>query len=308
MIAPGFPPLTPFEAKLALSVCPTGTRILKARYFPHHSYPCPILVTAIRPDGTLGYLAVRSIRHRMGRLEREAALYPVLARLGLPVPHVLAGPARDPGDRRGGDRLVLSVLPGDNLQRISQKGGRHLKMARDLVIEAIQWLHRLTPRIKADPAHRVIPHGGLTFHLGSILERKGPWLKESVYREAARTLMPALEKVKMPLVFSNGDYQPANFLADRGRLSGFLDFEYAWFEDPLYGFTKYPIYNLHPLNGAGVVEAYLKRHGLTKRDFAPRLALACLATLNREIPVGPRKHAWRKHVLGLLRDSLKVIG
>ena len=300
-------PLTAFEARLVLSACPRRTRILKARYFPHHSYPCPIRVTVIHPDGAIQYLAVRGIRHRMGRLEREAALYPLLSRLGLPVPKVLAGPAVDPVRPGTGPRLVLSVLPGDNLQRISLMGGRQLAMARDLLLEAIQWLHRLTPRVKSDPAHRVIPHGGLTFHLGSILERKGPWLKESVYQEAARTLMPALEKVKMPLVFSNGDYQPANFLADRGRLSGFVDFEYAWFEDPLYGFTKYPIYDLHPLNGAGVVEAYLKRRGLTKRDFAPRLALACLATLNREIPVGPRKHAWRRHVLGLLRDSLKIV-
>jgi hypothetical protein len=300
------PELTAFERALVLSSCPRGTRIAKARYFQHHAYPCPVRVTVLHPDGSSRDLALRGIRHRMGRLERETALYPVLARLGLPVPAILAGPARDSSGHAGA-RVVLSVLPGETLQHLSARGGRNTAKARELLLEAITWLHRLTPRVEADKACRVVPRGGLATHLGTILKRRGRWMGEELYSRAARKLMPVLERIRTPLVFSNGDYQPGNFLASGGRLSGILDFEYAWFEDPLYGFTKYPIYDLAPLNKAGVVEAYLKRRGMTKKDFAPRLALACLATLDREVPVsrGPRRY--RRHILRLLDESLRQV-
>lgn len=298
------PALTGFERELVLRACPRGTRILKARYFQHHAYPCPVRVTVLHPDGLIRDLVLRGIRHRMGRLERETALYPVLARLGLPVPAILAGPARDPSGR-GGSRVVLNVLPGETLQHLSMQGPRAIKKARDLLLEAILWLHRITPRVEADRACRVVPRGSLAQHLRTILRRRGRWMDEELYSRAAKQLMPALARIRTPLVFSNGDYQPGNFLAADGKLTGILDFEYAWFEDPLYGFTKYPIYDLAPLNRAGVVEAYLRKRGMTKRDFAPRLALACLATLDREVPVSRGSGRYRGHIIRLLNESLK---
>jgi hypothetical protein len=202
----------------------------------------------------------------------------------------------------------MSLVPGENLQRMSRRGGRHLVRARELLIEAVERMHSLTREVEADPVVRIIPRGGLAYHLRSILARKGPWLRVPFYADAAAALLPELGRIRTPLVFSNGDYQPANFIADRGRLSGLLDFEYAWFEDPHYGFCKYPIYDLRPLNGAGIVEAWLRKHGLTRRDFAPRLALACLATLSREITVGSGNRRYRDHVVRLLQENLKLLG
>lgn len=300
-------PLTPFESRLVLSLCPRGTRIMRARWFRHHAYPCPIRVTVALPSGAPWEFVVRSIRHPKGHLEREVALYPLLARLGLPVPTVLAGPARDPSDPAERPRIVLSLLPGVNLQALSEQGGRQLRRARGLLIDAVRWLHRLTPAVRQDPAAGVVPSGGLRHHLATIVGARGPWREAPVFRDACRRLDPVLGRCAVPLVFSNGDYQPANFLATENGLSGFLDFEVAWFEDPLYGFAKYPIYDLAPLNGAGAVDAFLGATGYTRRDFAPRLALGCLATLNRQIPVVGANARYRDHVLNLLRTSLSTL-
>ena len=300
-------PLTPFEARLVLGLAPRGTRIIRARYFRHHAYPCPIRVEVALPSGRPWSFVVRSIRQPRGHLEREVALYPLLAHLGLPVPALLAGPHRDPSDPAGRPRIVVSLLAGDNLQRLADCGGGSLTRARDLVVEAVLTLHGLTRAVRADPAARVVPAGGLAHHLDTVIRQRGPWRETPVFREACRRLAPVLRRIRDPLVFSNGDYQPANFLASGCHLSGFLDFEFAWFEDPLYGFAKYPIYDLAPLNRAGMVEAFLKRSGYSRGDFAPRLALGCLATLNREIPVAAGSSRYRTHVLRLLTSSLHAL-
>jgi aminoglycoside phosphotransferase len=300
-------PLTPFEERLVLSLCPRGTRIARAAWFRHHAYPCPIRVDVALPSGSAWAFVVRSIRHPKGHLEREVALYPLLARLGLPVPTLLAGPVRDPSDPAERPRIVLSLLPGSNLQALGERGGRDLARARDLVVDAVFALHDQTHAVRSSAAAHVVPAGGLVHHLETVVEQRGAWRDAPVFREACRRLRPALRAAAVPLVFSNGDYQPANFLAERGRLSGFLDFEFAWFEDPLYGFAKYPIYDLIPLAGVGVVEAFMRRAKFRPRDFAPRVALGCLATLNREIPVVGANAGYRDHVLRLLTDSLRKI-
>jgi hypothetical protein len=109
------------------------------------------------------------------------------------------------------------------------------------------------------------------------------------------------------LVFSNGDYQPGNFLAKIGQITGFLDFESPAFQDPLMGFVKYPIYDLHPLAKTNVVETFLDAMKFTKRDFSIRLALGCLKILQNEIPIVSKEIgslAYREHVLALLGSAL----
>lgn len=297
-------PISPFEAGLVLGICPEGARITRARYFAHHAYPCPVEVTVRTRGGDEHSFVLRKVRHRRGSLARESALYPKLAGLGLPVPQVLAGPVRDPGRPGALPVTVLSLLPGTNLQLLSQRGPRQLAQARRLLVEAISSMHALTRRVAASSAGQRVPRGGLLEHLRLIMRKLGPWQKHPLFLDSVRRLTPVLRRIHTPLVFSNGDYQPANFLAEKGRLTGFLDFEYAWFEDPLYGFAKYPIYDIHPLNKAGVVEAFLNRHGFQKADFAPRLALGCLATLSKEIPVRGGDARYRARVLKLLAASL----
>ena len=74
------------------------------------------------------------------------------------------------------------------------------------------------------------------------------------------------------------------------------------------GIAKYPVYDLHPLNKAGFVDFYLEAKGYDHTDFAPRLALMCLTTLQKEISLRPTnagEESYQRHVLQLLRDSIR---
>jgi len=133
-----------------------------------------------------------------------------------------------------------------------------------------------------------------------ILAQGGPWLAEPSFLAKLHALRPRLAALTDAPVFTNGDYQPGNFLTDGEQITGFVDFEYASFQDYLYGFAKYPIYDLHPLNKGGIIEHLLAAQAIAFADFAPRLALGCLATLRREIPVRGGDAGYRAHVLALL--------
>lgn len=127
-----------------------------------------------------------------------------------------------------------------------------------------------------------------------------------------------------------GDLQPANFLAVRGadvvgasprggawELSGFLDYENAAFRDILLGLAKYKTHDLHPLNKAGVVDAWLASRGVPEPVFSLRVAIWCLRTLAKEVQLiaedgdglseeGEHDGEYRDHLLTLLRSSLEV--
>jgi len=99
----------------------------------------------------------------------------------------------------------------------------------------------------------------------------------------------------------------------RKVLTGFIDFAWACFEDPHIGFAKYWLYDWFPLNKAGLIERYLETQGLSQADFAPRLAVRCLWTLQREIPVADADGVtdytrYRDRVLGFLRGALHELG
>ena len=73
------------------------------------------------------------------------------------------------------------------------------------------------------------------------------------------------------------------------------------------GFVKYPIYDLHPLAKTDVIETVLDALKFTKRDFSIRLALGCLKTLQKEIPVVGGEvdsRGYRERVLALLGSAL----
>ncbi len=283
---------------------PRGAAIRAVRYFPHYAYPCPVEITAaLRGGGTMA-VVLREVRHPGGSLEREAALLPALRQLGLSVPGLLAGPVRDRSRRGARPVVVLSRLPGEDLQQLSMRGRGSLDRAADLLVEGVRRLHALTGRLSRQPAGRFVPKGDMASHLETIVARGGPWLADPVYRRATERLRPVLERIRTPLVFSNGDYQPGNFLAADGGLSGILDFEYAWFEDPLYGFAKYPIYDIHPMAKTDVIRRFCRAAGFRVEEFRPRLALGCLAILQRELGTGVANRPYRSHILKLLAKSL----
>lgn len=298
--------LSSFQEDLILSLFPENTRIVEARYFQEHYLPCPVRVRVAIRDGQEQHVVLRVARHGKRGVKTEAKLYPALAKFGLPVPTLLAGPAHDPEAPDIGPVTVLSLLPGDNLQVWSEASLEGLKLASRLVIEAVERLQQITHQISQADIAGEVPRQDMASELELIQKQGGPWLEEPEFRKAYETLRPVGSSIDTPLSFSNGDYQPGNFLSDGEKLTGFIDFEGACFEDPHIGFAKYRIYDMHPLNKAGLVSQYLKTCGLSEPDFAPRMALRCMRTLQREISVSNREDEnYRTHVKDLLREAIK---
>ncbi len=323
--------LSAFQEALILSAFSDHARIARVSYIGDRTVP-PIKVAVLTQAGTEIPVLLRTSRLLNG-VETETRVIPVLSRLGLPVPQVLAGPAYDPDAPESGAICVLSFLSGENLQNLSLSSPVGVDMASKILLDAIHCLHEVTEPLHNEFAVNHLTRRDLLTELRLIVERGGPWIRQPLFWRAVRQLVPALVRIDTPLVFSNGDYNPANFLSDGQQIAGFVDFEMACFEDPHYGFAKYRVYDMYPFHKTGLVERYLHGCGLSEAEFAPRMAVRCLWTLQREIPVFfgdamPRDWAevfgdettdnalddpqsglngYRRHVLKLLRQSLSML-
>jgi aminoglycoside phosphotransferase (APT) family kinase protein len=100
-----------------------------------------------------------------------------------------------------------------------------------------------------------------------------------------------LPRHRLPLVFSNGDYNPLNVLADAAGLTGWVDFEHAGFEDPLIGLPKFQFWS-HDSGWSlgsqvGIVERFLFRRHVAPSAFMVRVALRGLTHLHDTTPDDP---------------------
>jgi aminoglycoside phosphotransferase (APT) family kinase protein len=305
-------PLSDFGKDLLLSVCPKDSFIVDAAFVRAERLPSPVRVHIESPAGEHQTLFLRVDRF-IGGVENEASLLPILRDLGLPVPEVLAGPIVDPDRENWGPMTVLSALAGkDVLSSVWDAPADQLDTAIDATLEALERVARLTERINETDVGETLERVSLLDELDAIVDRGGPWMEVRVFDQAISALRPIVERISVPLVFSSGDYNPGNLLWDGQRVTGFLDFAWACFEDPQIGYAKYWTYDWFPFNKAGLVERYLARNGLTMAEFAPRLAIRCVWTLQREIPVadvpGQWEHtAYRDRVLGLLGQALDYL-
>ncbi len=308
-------PLSVFQEALVLSVCPVGTSIVSAHFHRLVRLPGPVWVQVALPDGTEQKLILR-MDQRISGVGREAAVLPVLARLGLPVPTVLAGPVIDPTQPTMGMMTVLKVLPGQDLLAWSWDAPPEaVALAMRLVLEGVQRLHELTEPLNHEPVAAQLPHITLQSELQDIIALGGPWLDEPVFSQTIEKLFLVVETIHTPLVFSSSDYNQGNFLFDGEKLTGFIDFTGPCFEDPHIGMAKYWTCSWYPLDRAGIVERYLEQEHLSFAEFAPRLALRCLSTLQREIAVTGgedvlvedefESHAdYRRRILALLERAM----
>lgn len=281
--------------------------------------PGPIWVNVALPNGNEHLLILRQDQ-RIGGVEREAAILPALARLGLPVPTVLAGPIVDPTRPEWGATTILNVLPGQDLLVYSWDAPLPaLERSMRLVLDGVARLHALTDQLARDLIADQLPHITLLDELQGIVKRGGPWLDEPIFTTAIEQLLLIVSTIDMPLVFSSGDYNPGNFLFEGEQLTGFIDFTWPCFEDPHIGMAKYWTCSWYPLDKAGIVERYLEEQKLSFAEFAPRLAVRCLWTLQREIAVSGgedilvddeyESHAdYRRRILDLLAIAMKEIG
>jgi len=202
----------------------------------------------------------------------------------------------------------LSLLPGDNLQSVAQSSDEGVVLATRVLLEGVTKLSAITDDFMQNPIAASLPRRDLLQQLGECSDSQRPWSGVPVFIHAIEQLEPIVRVVTEPLVFTNGDYQPANFLTQNNMLSGVVDFEAVGFQDPLIGFAKYPIYDLHPLNKAGAVDTFLRVRGYSNQDFASRLALGCLITLQKEVSVAggdAQECHYRAHILDLLTHALR---
>jgi len=155
------------------------------------------------------------------------------------------------------------LLPGENLQKLSMQSNEGLEQSKNLLIEGVEKLAAATEFISHHQVSAILPHHTLSAEMESLNSTDNPWVKEKTYREACEKLGPILKNIDTSLVFSNGDYQPGNFLAKNGKLTGFLDFESPSFQDPLLGFVKYPIYDMLPLSRTNLIDVFLEKNGFS---------------------------------------------
>ncbi|MBI3974663.1 MAG: phosphotransferase [Chloroflexi bacterium] len=120
-------------------------------------------------------------------------------------------------------------------------------------------------------------------------------------------LPPLVEQVQEPLCFWNGDTNPANFLSDGHRLTGFVDFAHASWHDPHYGLARFTVYQWVQLDRPLLFQRYRECHRLSERDFALRSAVHCLWMLQTSVPGEPVDDAYRGRILAQLDADLRLL-
>lgn len=163
--------LTDLQVSMVLGACPAGSQIVSSEHFRRGYRPAPIRVIARTPYGEARRVVIRLARH--GSVEDEARLFGVLAKLGLPVPEVLAGPEIDP-ELPGCPSIALySLLPGMDLQELSERSAEDCQTAAKLVVDAATTLAELTSQLRSEPAARFLRAVGLYNELDRIVDGGG---------------------------------------------------------------------------------------------------------------------------------------
>lgn len=295
-----------------------GARIVAVEREPETWMPFAWRVRLALPDGTeRSSVDVRSFASILSyydgapapNADLHARLFAALKRLGLPLPELLAGPMPDPENE--GSLVALTATPrGENLLTWALEGSlpHRIRAATNLTIAAIDQLHGLTEGLLADPVAAELPRRPLSLDLSEIVEKGGPWLSDPLFADAVKRLTPLVEKTSesTPLVYTNDLYFP-NFLRVAGGAADFSEAApfgwpgdprgdagravtefvqpFGWFGDPVLGLAKFWTYDCYPFVHTGLVERYLYEKGTSKAQFAPRLAVRALWTLQRELLV-----------------------
>ena len=305
-----YQPLSPWRTEWLLSAFPSGSTLLDPETAGYDWEALPereVHVDVRTPNGASESVALRMSGRKDG-IRTEAALLPVLSELGLPVPRVVLGPTQDP-DYPDRGMLIATTLPaGRSACEWAVEGGtKAIDHACNVVLDAIDLMASVTAAVEASPAAGILERCTLADELARIVRIGGPWMAHPAFSEAIRLLEPIVEKIQIPLIFSDGGIGPNARVDEEGNLIGFDTFAWARIEDPHYQITKYWTYDCWPIRRAGFVERYLVRKALSMREFAPRLGVRALTTLQREIPVRGGDEAYRSDMFGWLKlamDSL----
>jgi aminoglycoside phosphotransferase len=261
-------------------------RVLRFRKAP---LPFPAKLVMATDDGLIACVVKASME--LGSLRHEASVLCALEDLEFAAPRVMADPQVVETSAGPVEVLVMSHLPGEALPWIGVTDVGTADRTCRLLFGAIDQLHALTPRVAAHEVASTLPTRTLDQELAAVAERESPWVETRVFKEGVEVLRKSVAHHRRPLVFSNGDYNPLNVLADDGGVTGWVDFEHACFEDPYIGLPKFQFWSEDSgwslAAQVGLVERFLYRRHVSPTFFMVRVALRGLTHLHDTTPDEP---------------------
>lgn len=229
---------------------------------------------------------------RRESLEFEKGVLEALHEIGLPVPQTRSSIFRISQFEKVCWGLFLQVLDGDPLEWLGIDNLHSADITCKLALAGVERLHQLTDMVLQHRISATLPKRCLADEYESIRSSAGPWLSEVFFREALDTLECMIPQIAVPLVFTNGDYNPLNFLSRNGKLIAWIDFEHAGLEDPHIGFAKFVLwaddsYGWATGASAGLVERYIFNNNIRPCDFYGRIVLRGLYYIHLRSVIDP---------------------
>lgn len=277
-----------------LQMYPQATAVIDVQSYRPGYLPYPARVTLQTGTGVPVVCTLKTSA-QPEILAHETQVLRALAGLQILVPRVLAGPITIMHGDKPLTVALLSELPGQPLPWIGLADLATAHRTCQLVLQAVDTLYALTPHVLAQPWAASIRRVTLESELQAILTCGGSWLNVPFFAEAFALLQTMIPRFPSPLVFSNGDYNPLNFLVTGDRLTGWIDFEHACFEDPHIGFAKFVLWGDDDLGWgagikAGLVERYVYEHQVPPAMFLVRLLLRGLHHIQETDPSNPPRY------------------
>ena len=290
-----------------------GARMLSAQSDPEPWMPFTPRVCFALPDGT-----EKTVDFRTDIDPDRAKLLAVLERQSIPCPRILHGPIPDAAS---GKFLSLCETPrGENLLLWALGGTPHrIRLATERAFGAIDRLQGATEALLADPIGATLPRRTLLDELDLIPDAKrwnaDPWLAEAGaeiegwrqdpwFLAAVAKTRAAAAEIHDPLVFTNYLHFFPNWVRIEPAAQAFNEplgwpgdaryqenpiaeivTPFGHLGDPLLGLAMVWVYDCYPFVHTGFVEQFLWRRGVTKREFAPRLAIKALQMIARDLPL-----------------------
>jgi RNA polymerase sigma-70 factor (ECF subfamily) len=295
--------LSDLHRSLISSVFPNA-RILAVQDDPEPWMPFRRRVRLAMPGGD-----ERSVDLRDDIDAGRAALALVLARLGIAAPRLLAAPMPN-GTGDGGYWSLCEAPVGENLLLWALGGTPHrIRLASERAFEAIDRLQGITDRLLVDPIGAALPRRTLADDAALVASASAStaWSEDPWYRDALARVQSAVADIHDPLVFTDYLHFFPNFYRIHAGADPFAEpmgwpgdprltanplaefvSPFGYIGDPLLGLAMVWIYDCYPFVHTGFVEQFLWRRGVTRRDFASRLALHALRVIQRELPFTDR--------------------
>lgn len=293
----------PVESAI-LRLYPQAAKLLAIQSYRPGYLPYPALVTLATTTGEQ-VACVAEASTNVAKIRYTADIMRALHEAQLEVPAVIGGPVMIPVEDEVLALLLVSEMRGQPLPWIALNDLALANRTCQLVHEAVDRLHGLTPTLLARPIAARIPSITLASELQTIRANGGPWFDVPLFAEAFALVETTHTQVSIPLAFSNGDYNPLNFLVENDELVGWIDFEHACFEDPYIGFAKFLLwandeYGWGAGAKVGLVERYLYQHKVAPADFLIRLLLRGLRHVQESSVEEPPAY-----MLGVMADGVR---